>query len=250
MNIETKQFDFSNRVYVIIAVLVIVIAVSYIASVVLDILNLPAFQPGEITITGEGKVYAIPDLATVDLSMVDEGMDISLITKKNTEKMNALIADIKALGIDEKDIKTTQYSLVPQYNWTEKEGQIFIGYKLTNTILVTIRDFAKIGDVLGKANKRGTNQIGDISFSVEDSEKVKQEARDKAISQAKEKAEKLAKATGFRLGKVVNVQESYSPYYPIRKPQQKFEEEAAVTPDIQAGQQEITSNVNITYLIY
>jgi len=251
---ETKQIELSNRLFILAIVLISAIAISYVVGVVLNIISLPVFQPREITITGTGKIYVVPDIATVDISMVNTGnekSDIPLMIQKNADDMNALIDHLKDLaGIEEKDIKTTQYSLEPQYNWTEDEGRFFTGYEVTNTILVTIRDFTKIGDVLSMATTdRHPDSIGNISFGIEYPEKAKQEAREKAIEQAKAKAESIAKSAGLRLGRVLNVYDSNSYYYDAAYEKSSGGGSSVPSPEIQPGQSEITANVSVVYRI-
>lgn len=252
MEEETKKIELSNRLFQLAVVVIAIVVLSVIGGLVYKFKTLPGVIPQELSVSGEGKVYVIPDLATIDLSIVNEGKDIQDIIKNNTEAMNGLIADIKGLGIEEKDIKTIQYNLAPQYNWTEGRGQVFIGYKLTNTILVTIRDFAKIGNVLSKADAKGVNSIGGISFSVEDPEKAQQEARMQAIKKAKQKAEDIAKASGIKLGKLINIQDSYTPrYYDAYKGAVAPSGlgGSAPAPEIQSGQQEIDSTVILIYRV-
>lgn len=253
---ETKKIELSNRLFYLTITVIAIVILSVIGGLVYKFKTIPGNTPQELSVSGEGKVYVIPDLATIDLSIVNEGneaSDIKAIISKNTNAMNGLITDIKGLGIDEKDIKTIQYSLTPQYNWTEDRGQVFIGYKLTNTILVTIRDFTKIGDVLGKANDRGTNLIGNISFSVEDPEKAQQEARMQAIEKAKQKAEDIAKASGIKLGKLINVQDSYTPRYYDSAYKSAVAPSglggSTPSPEIQSGQQEVDSTVILIYRV-
>jgi len=252
MNGETKQFELSNRLFNIVAVLIIVIIISIVAGIYATVTNLPGQEPRELVVSSTGKIYTVPDIATVSISVVNEGneqSDIPAMIQKNTEKMNAIIDEIKKLGIDEKDIKTTQYNLEPRYNWTEYQGQIFLGYRITNTILVKIRDFTKIGSVLTKATEGGATSIGSISFTIEDPEKARQEAREKAIEQAKTKAENIAKASGLRLVKLLNVSESYYPYYYGGAEMLKEAAAPATEPEIQPGQQEVSIMVYLTYRV-
>lgn len=250
MNGETKQIELSNRLFIVVAILIGALVLTYVTGVVIDFKNLPGNEPRYLTVGGEGKVYTIPDIATVDISIVNTGnekSDIPTMIRKNTEKMNNLIDYLKNLGIDEKDIKTTQYNLTPRYNWTEYRGQIFIGYKITNTILVKIRDFTKIGDALDGAAKEEASSIGNISFTIEDTEKAKQEARAKAIEQAKEKAQSMIKGTGLKLGKVLNIQEGYYPVYDYSAMKGAGESAVPATPQIEPGQQEVNVTVMLTY---
>lgn len=252
MDGETKQIDLSWRLFVLAVIIIAALTIFYLVNAVLTYKTIPDNYPREITVSGEGKAYVVPDIAILSLSIVTEGMDTAVIIQKNTEKMNGLIQDIKDLGIDEKDIRTTNYSLTPQYNWTKEQGQIFIGYKLTNTISVKVRDFAKIGSVLGKANDRGANLISGINFSIEDPEKARQEAREKAIEQAKNKAASIAKTSGLKLVKLLNVQEGYYPYYygaTYEKAVGEGSEMAMPTPQIEPGQTEVSVNVTLTYRV-
>jgi len=249
---EIKKIELSNRLFIALAILIGVLVLTYVAGVVINFKNLPGNEPRYLTVSGEGKVYTIPDIAAVDISIINTGnekSDIPTMIKKNAEKMNAFIGYLKNLGIDEKDIKTTQYNLVPQYNWTEYQGQIFIGYKITNTILVKIRDFTKIGDVLDGAANEEASSIGNVSFTVEDTEKAKQEARTKAIEQAKEKAQSMIKGTGLKLGKVIDIQEGYYPVYNYSAMKGAGESAVPAVPQIEPGQQEVNITVNLTYRI-
>ncbi|MEK7104165.1 MAG: SIMPL domain-containing protein, partial [Patescibacteria group bacterium] len=128
----------------------------------------------------------------MNLGITTEGNKVETIVQANTEKMNAVLTDIKALGIEEKDIKTKNYSLQPRYEWTETGARIPRGYTLTQTIEVKIRDFAKIGNVLEIASSKGVNNIGDLQFTIDDIEKAKSIAREKAIANAKEKAKLIS----------------------------------------------------------
>jgi hypothetical protein len=251
MEKEIKQIDLSKRLFIIATVLIVGIAGAYVAGVVLDVLNLPVFQPREITISGEGKVFAAPDVAVITLGVTNECGDsetIPVMIGKNAETMNKILKDIKDLGIEEKDIKTTQYSLTPRYEYNERTGErVFKGYTMEQDVQVKIRDFKKIGSVLSAGTNNGATLVGNLYFSIDEPEKVRQEARGEAIAQAKTKAESIAKASGLKLGKVLNVNESYYPYYGGGVTMEKSAAEIAPAPEIQPGQQEVSITVYITY---
>ncbi len=247
---ETKQIEFSNRVFIVIAVLIGGIVFSFLAGVMLNIFQLPVFQPRELIITGEGKVFAAPDIALIKLGVTNEGMDVSVIVQKNTEQMNKILKELKALGIEEKDIKTTQYSLTPRYEYPHETGErVFKGYVMAQKIGVKIRDFEKIGNALNIATQNGATLVGDLSFSIDEPEKIRQQAREKAIEQAKTKAESIARASGLKLGKVLNVQENYYPYYGGGLQYEAAAPNAVPTPEIQPGQEEVSVTVVITYRV-
>src|SRR3989344_2566436 len=158
-----------------------------------------------ITVSAEGKVMASPDIARISFSVVSEGANPKTLADRNNEKINKAIDFIKSQGIDEKDIKTTQYNLSPRYEYDEKTKKTFIsGYTLTQTVSIKIRDLKKVGDILAGLPPLGINQIGSISFEIDDEEKYLAEARSIAFDKAKEKAKEMAEKNNVRLGQVLN----------------------------------------------
>ncbi|MDO8524450.1 MAG: SIMPL domain-containing protein [bacterium] len=249
------MFDISNRLFKIVAGLLATL-VAYLAfQILLGYKMLPQnnIYPEVFSVSGEGKASIAPDVATVDLGIITEGDKVETIIQANTEKMNAVLTDIKALGIAEKDIKTKNYSLQPRYDWTESGTRIARGYTLTQTIEVKIRDFSKIGNALGVASSRGVNNIGDLQFTIDDLEKAKSVAREKAIAQAKAKAQIISQQTGLKLKKITNVYEDTGGYpYPAYDSvsmgsSMKTVAPPTVAPTIQTGEQEITVKVTLSY---
>lgn len=203
---------------------------------------------GKITFSGQGKAVGIPDIALVSLSVITENMEAKKAMDENAKAMNDVIKFVKEYGIDEKDIKTSQYSLSPQYDWIEGK-RVFRGYQLTSTLTVKIRNLEKIGEIIDGAVSRGVNQVGNIQLTIDDLEKLREEARTKAIENAKEKAESVARNTGLKLGDIVNFTEEGPVSYSLPL----FYEKAAdlgggeVTPEIEKGSQEISLNVSLTF---
>ncbi|HEY0087866.1 MAG TPA: SIMPL domain-containing protein, partial [Candidatus Lokiarchaeia archaeon] len=138
---ETKQFELSNRLFVVFAILLVGVLGFWTAKVFIDFQSLPNNYPREITVSGEGRTFAVPDIALIQLGAVTEGLEVGDVVRENTEKMNNILKEIKTLGIEEKDIKTTTYNLAPRYEWTEDGKRIFKGYTLTQQISVKIRNF-------------------------------------------------------------------------------------------------------------
>ncbi len=207
-----------------------------------------------ITVSAEGKVTVSPDVAKLSFSVVSEGIDPKTLADDNNKKMKAAIDFVKSQGIDEKDIKTTDYNLSPKYEYDEKTKKTFIsGYTLTQTVLVKIRDLNKVADVLAGLPPLGINQISSISFDIDDPEKYLSEARDQAFNKVKEKAVAMAEKNGVNLGQVINFYE-YQPlnYYGQTKTAMGLgggEAAAPVLPQIQPGSQEVTVQVSVVYEI-
>jgi len=244
MEQETRKIDISNRLIALVVILLLAI----LGFVVVDgFAKLKKDHSREFTVSAQGRAFAKPDIALVQLGVKTEGKEVAEVIKENTKKMNSIIAGLKELGIEEKDLQTTKYSLSPRYDWIEKQGRVFKGYVLEQTLKAKVRDFAKIGQVLEVSANNGANLIGDLSFGIDNPESVYQKAREEAIEKAKEKAKKISEQTGLKLKKIVNVYEGY--YYPLPKSKGigVLEQEMQSAPQIQPGEEEITLKISLVY---
>jgi len=209
-----------------------------------------------ITVSAEGKVIVSPDMARISFAVVSEGVDPKTISQENIKNINTAIDYLKTKGIEEKDIKTTQYNLSPKYEYDEKTRKTFIsGYTLTQNVLVKIRDLNKVAEVISGLTEVGINRIDSISFEIDEPEKYLAEARNQAFEKAKKKAEEMALKNSVKLGKVIN----FSEWEPTTRPYDNLKTlgmggeggvaAPSVLPKIQPGSEEITINVNVTYEI-
>lgn len=250
---EIKKFELSNRLFIVLVVLSIGCFLFWISQIYFEFKNLPENHPREITVSAQGRAFTIPDIALIKLGVTTEGIKIQDIVKENSEKMNNILKEIKDLGIGEKDIQTTNYSLTPRYEWTEDGKRIFKGYTLNQEIRVKIRDFGKIGQVLEKATQIGANLVGDLQFSIDDPEKVIEIARKEAIEKAKTKASQIASQSGLKLVKLINIYEDYFPrpvsYLRKAAPEGMGGGEISAAPEIQPGEEEVTVRVNLVYKV-
>jgi len=216
-----------------------------------DYIGRESQQTYTITIDGEGKVTAIPDIAEISLGIQTDKATVASAQKENTDKMNKIIAELKGTGIEAKDIQTTNYSIYPRYDWNEGK-QTLLGYTVSQNVTVKIRNLDKIGDIVDKAGSLGANQVSSLSFTIDEPEVIKQQAREKALVNAKEKAEALAKVAGVRLGKLVSFTESATPVYPVyrdyaTKSLDAGVAESAPAPTVEPGSQDVIINVMVTY---
>ena len=161
-----------------------------------------------ITIQGEGEIYAVPNIGAIDIAVVTESLTVEKAMSQNTEKMNNVISALKTdFNIEEVDIQTQNFNINPRYEWNNNE-RILVGYEINQVINVKIRNLDIIGDVIQKSTDLGANDINSLSFTFDDDEALKQEAREKAIQNAKDKAEALAKDLGVKMVKIVDFYES------------------------------------------
>lgn len=205
-------------------------------------------------VSGEGKVYAVPDIAKITIGIEDTRLSLADVQKSVNTKTQTLTKAIKDLGIEDKDIRTTSYNLYPQYDYSRNTTQI-TDYRLSVTYEITIRDTDKINGVISTATSSGANMEGSISFDLSDSVKKEKllEARKLAVTEAKEKAEGLAASAGLTLGKIINISENQNPNSPrplyATNAAGKGQDEVAALPSIQTGQTEIDITVNLSYEI-
>jgi uncharacterized protein YggE len=205
------------------------------------------------SVGGSASVYAKADIANISVGLKTGTMKTAAeASQERAKKMNNVIDELKKLKIEEKDIKTSDYNLSPIYNWTESKGQELAGYEVTQTLNLKIRDLDMIGEVIAKTTQQGANQIGNISFTIDDEFALKNQARELAIEKAKEKAALIAKQSGMKLGSIKNVVEgSASPIYPTysnaKLDMDGSGREALTAPTIQTGQNEIKIEVTLTY---
>jgi hypothetical protein len=250
---EQETIKFLNKIFKLFLVLVIGILIFLAWQMFYQSKNLDQLNMNQITVSGEAKVYAKPDIALVDLGVTTTAQTTEEAISKNTEKINAVIKAVKDLGIEEKDIQTTKYNLSPLYNYTQISGRIFQGYTLDQNVRVKIRDFSKVGETLQKATSAGANLTGNLVFTIDDVEALKNQARAEAIEKAKEQAENLAKESGIKLGKIVNIYENN--YYPMYGNEKAMglggagDVQMSVAPTIEPGQEEITVNINLVYRV-
>jgi len=214
-----------------------------------DYIGKSAETPNTISVSGEGLITSTPDIAKVDIGSSTDAKTVAEAQVKNTAIMNSIIAAVKRLSIEERDIKTKNYNIYPKYDWQNGKNNI-VGYTVTQAIELKIRDTKKTSDVLKVAGESGANQVGSLSFEIDNPEKLRAEARAAAIQNAKEKAEALVDSLGVKLGRVISFSES-SGSVPIYEGfgLTKSMDAVSAAPEIQTGENEIRSNVTVLYEI-
>jgi uncharacterized protein len=206
-----------------------------------------------VTVTSEGKAFAVPDTAEASFSVVSQGKDPVTLTTENNKKVQAVVEALKGMGIEAKDVQTTGYSLNPNYSYDAGRTRLD-GYSLNQTVTVKFRDFDKAKEALGKLPSLGVNQVGNLSMSVADEEKATTEARNDAMAKARAKAAAIAQAGGAGLGRLVLVNESGvgrppMPYYASKEAFGMGGADAVqnAAPSVEPGTQEVRVSVTLTY---
>jgi len=218
------------------------------------------------SVTGEGKAIAVPDIAKISFGIRTEGdINLAALQEENTEKSNDVIAFLKDQKIAKEDIKTQAYNITPRYQYYPCKRPLavnsepclppeIVGYAINQTITIKLRNLDKVGIVLTGVVENGANTVSGPTFTIDDPDALKQEAREEAIKKARVKAKAVAKAARFRLGKPVSIQEGTTPIFTTRlaiAESLSFDGTVAKasTPSIEPGSQEVKVNVTITYEI-
>lgn len=214
-------------------------------------------ETSSFSASAEGKIVAIPDIAQFSFSVVTQGgTNLQDTQDENTGRTNAAISFAKSKGVEAKDISTEEYRVEPRYQYyncdrynTVCPPYEIVGYTVTQTVLVKVRNFGAIGDLLTGVVENGANTVSQLNFTVEDPTELQNQAREKAIAKAKEKAKSIAKAGGFKLGKLRSISEgSYYPV-PMFSTMEAKGGADAPSPTVEPGSYDVTANVTLTYEI-
>lgn len=209
------------------------------------------------SVFGQGDASGVPDIAQFTLTVLTEGgINLALLQDENAEKMNGVLEYIKSQGVKAEDLRTQQYSIQPRYQYYSCYQQVgpcppqeIVGYTVSQTASVKVRDFAKIGTLLSGAVEQGANTVSQLSFQVEDSTALENEARGEAIEKAKEKAEAIAEAGGFRLGRLLSIQEGFNSSPMPMMYTAESDGRGGAAPSIEPGTQEAQVSVTLLYEI-
>lgn len=205
--------------------------------------------PPRLTVTGEGKVSAQPDMATISLGVVAENAEASEAVREMSDKMAAVMARLKEAGIDSRDVQTSGLAVNPR--WRDHtsnpgEGPEITGFIASSQLSVRVRDLDALGGILDAVVADGANDFGGLSFGLQEPEPVQDAARRAAVEDAARKAALYAEAAGVALGTILSIDEGGG-----ARPVAMRAEMAAFAADggmpIAAGELDITSMVTITY---
>jgi uncharacterized protein len=205
-----------------------------------------------ISVTGTGRIVLSPDIADLRLGVTSTAGTVKAARASAAAAMTAVIASLRKLGIDDRDIQTTTLSLQPTYDYTNNTNPPRLtGYTLTNEVAVTIRDLDKVGDAIDDALAAGATSLDGVTFRVNDQANAEKQARQAAMAEASAKAKALADEAGVSIAGVASISENVAPVpYPIYYGTAAGSGEAKdVQTPVQPGTNEISVTVSVVYLI-
>jgi uncharacterized protein YggE len=204
-----------------------------------------------LNVNGLGQVNLTPDIAYIYIGVHTEGATASEAVDANKSQTNSLISSIKKSGVDEKDIRTTNFSIWPSQQYGPDGTISGTVYMVDNTVYITVRELDGLGDLLDSAISAGANTINSIQFDVADKAQALKDARTKAVADAQAQAQELAEAAGVSLGEIQTINFYENSAYPVDmgKGGGGVAYDAASAVPIQPGQLTVSVNVNLTYSI-
>ena len=246
-------------VWVVLIVLAIFLAVETLGA----FKNLRSIDPtfNSISVSGVGEAVSVPDIAVFSFTVSADAKIASDAQGKVAKSMDIILTELKALGIEEKDINTTDYSLLPKYTYESTicssafcppSRKVQDGYTASHNVSVKVRSTEDVGKALALAGENGATGLSSISFTVDDPDKILDEARAEAITDAKEKARLLSKELGVRLVRVVSFYDNTGggpmPYY-AEGLGSDMVKTSAPAPTIPIGENKVNVSVTIVYEI-
>ncbi len=193
-------------------------------------------------VTAEGKVSVKPNLANISAGVSATGGSVSQVQNQINSIINKVSSSVKSLGVDSKDIKTSNYNINPTYDLSQK----ITGYSANTTLTIKVRDIEKVGKVIDAATQAGATNVASLGFDVSDKTEFENEARKQAVSKAKKKTQDAAGIAGFKLGKIINYSEAFGGFRPI--PLSADAKSNLQTPtDLETGVEEISVTVTLSF---
>jgi uncharacterized protein YggE len=208
-------------------------------------LPLSAEEARTITVTGEGRVSAAPDMAILRLGVSREARKASDAMRAASEAAAAVLAQVEQAGIAPRDVQTANVSLSPRWQHTQNTAPRVIGYVASNDLTVRVRDLSSLGDLMDAVVSDGANQMNGLSFSIAEPRPMEDQARQAAVSDARAKAELLAEAAGVALGEVMTISENGGTAPPLAMARSAMMEASAVP--IAEGELDVFITVTVIF---
>ncbi|MCV0369292.1 SIMPL domain-containing protein [Filomicrobium sp.] len=201
-----------------------------------------------VTVSASASVEVDPDAASITSGVVSEAATAREALDANTKSMSNLIDGLKAAGITDKDIQTSNFSIHPRHEHNPKDGgpPKLVGYSVNNSVNVLVRDLPKLGEILDLMVSLGANQMQGMNFIVTNAETLKDDARREAIANAQRRAKLYATAAGAKVGDVVRISEDVSSEEGGPRPMFRAAKMASAVP-VAPGQETLEARVTVTW---
>ncbi|HEV7287576.1 SIMPL domain-containing protein [Sphingomonas sp.] len=202
-----------------------------------------------LDVVAEGRVNRVPDIAVIRAGVVSQAATAAEALSANARQMASVLTALKGAGIADRDIQTATISLSPQYRYAENQPPVITGYQASNSVSVKFREIARSGTILDTLVKQGANQIDGPSLTIDAVDSAMDEARVDAVKRARERAALYARALGMRVDRILMVSEGSDGGTPGPVPQMMVRAEAKDSTQIAPGEQQVSANVRVRFLL-
>jgi uncharacterized protein YggE len=199
-----------------------------------------------ITVSGEATVSVEPDLASLRAGVISDAKTARDALDANSKAMNAVMTAVRAIGIPDRDLQTARYAIQPIYDPGRPARDRINGFQATNSLLIKVRAFDKLGEIIDRAVAAGANTVGSVEFIVTEPSKFLDEARKQAIADARRKAALYAAAADVVLGRALIITEQSSGLEPAPLVMLRSSAAAPETPII-PGERSLHVSVNVSF---
>ncbi len=206
--------------------------------------NDSSINRGRIIVRGTGRITAAPDTALITLGVVTEGQDLERLQEENAETSTGVIKAILNFGIPRDNIKTSSYTIEPQYDYVEGR-QIFKGYRVSNILSIEVTRLSEVGEIIDRAVNAGANIVQGVSFIIKNADSYYNEALRLALRNAQSKALTLSQDMAIKIDRIpISIKE---------KPSERAFSgpellKASATTPIMPGTLEITAEITAIFL--
>ncbi|MEX2143895.1 MAG: SIMPL domain-containing protein [Anaerolineales bacterium] len=167
-----------------------------------------------LSVNGRGQVSLQPDIAYVTIGVHTEAGEVSEAVSQNADQVGRVMEALADMGIARVDMQTSNFSLYTGDRYDPATGlSLGKNYSVDNTVNVTVRDLANMGEILDGAISAGANSIWGVSFDLEDKSAAQAEARDMALADAMAEGQALSAAAELTLGDILSLSYTDSGYY-------------------------------------
>lgn len=208
-----------------------------------------------VSVSADAKVLVDPDICYISLGVTTTDSTAAKASAANGKKMDGVIKAIKALGVADKDLSTSSLSVYPEYDYSEGKTPKLTGYRVSNTIAITVRDLAKVGTIVDTGLNAGATDLNNVQFDLEETDAYYIQALAAATKKLSAKANAIAGALGRKVGNLLSVSESGASYTPVysdvrvtaNAQNAAFALADGVGSTISAGKITVSASVSATY---
>ncbi len=166
-----------------------------------------AFRASTFNLSAYGETRVAPDMATISLGVQVDAPTAAEALKANGARMTQVIAALRKAGVAERDIQTSGLNLNPQYLYEQNQPPKLNGYQASNQVTIAVRDLKKLGQAVDATVSAGANTVGGVSFGLQDPKAAEDAARLEAVKALQAKADLYARATGYKIVRLVSLGE-------------------------------------------